>query len=141
MQLTAPTDLNQQKEEKHIIHLLHVFKPLYTVVSFLFCLYRYLQLLQGKTMYPCLVDAEGHVIAFAPITNSKKTKIKKTTKELFLEVTSAASLQTCKDVMDALIVKMAELNKFTAEHREEAGSDGKGMAHKSLLPAARPPAN
>ena len=31
-------------------------------------------------------------------------QIKKTTKELFLEVTSASSLQTCKDIMDALIV-------------------------------------
>uniref|UniRef100_A0A8C9X633 Leucine rich repeat containing 47 n=2 Tax=Sander lucioperca TaxID=283035 RepID=A0A8C9X633_SANLU len=89
-------------------------------------LHKYLQLLQGKEMYPCLMDAEGHVISFPPITNSEKTKIKKSTKELFLEVTSAASLQTCKDVMDALIVKMAELNKFTAENREEAGSDGEG---------------
>ncbi|XP_068605769.1 leucine-rich repeat-containing protein 47 [Brachionichthys hirsutus] len=86
-------------------------------------LHKYLQILQGKEFYPCLVDAEGHVISFPPITNSEKTKIKKKTKELFLEVTSAASLQTCKDVMDALIVKMAELNKFTAEHQEEAGSD------------------
>ncbi|KAI3357107.1 hypothetical protein L3Q82_015574 [Scortum barcoo] len=89
-------------------------------------LHKYLQILQGKSLYPCLVDAEGHVISFPPITNSEKTKIKKTTKELFLEVTSGTSLQTCKDVMDALIVKMAELNKFTAEHREEAGSDGEG---------------
>ncbi|KAM7410980.1 hypothetical protein PAMA_021108 [Pampus argenteus] len=87
-------------------------------------LHKYLQLLKGKSLYPCLVDAEGHVISFPPITNSEKTKIKKTTTELFLEVTSATSLQTCKDVMDALIVKMAELNKFTAEHQEEAGSDG-----------------
>uniref|UniRef100_A0A3Q3XGY2 B3/B4 tRNA-binding domain-containing protein n=1 Tax=Mola mola TaxID=94237 RepID=A0A3Q3XGY2_MOLML len=87
-------------------------------------LHKYLQILQGKALYPCLVDAEGHVISFPPITNSEKTKIKKTTKELFLEVTSATSLQTCKDVMDALIVKMAELNKFTAEHQEEQGSDG-----------------
>ncbi|XP_028438423.1 leucine-rich repeat-containing protein 47 [Perca flavescens] len=89
-------------------------------------LHKYQQLLQGKEMYPCLVDAEGHVISFPPITNSEKTKIKKSTKELFLEVTSAASLQTCKDVMDALIVKRAELNKFTAENREEGGSDGEG---------------
>ncbi|XP_041859713.1 leucine-rich repeat-containing protein 47 [Melanotaenia boesemani] len=87
-------------------------------------LHKYLQLLQGKSLYPCLVDAEGHVISFPPITNSEKTKIKKTTTELFLEVTSATSLQTCKDIMDALIVKMAELNKFTAEHQEEAVSDG-----------------
>uniref|UniRef100_UPI0037E8F4EF leucine-rich repeat-containing protein 47 n=1 Tax=Semicossyphus pulcher TaxID=241346 RepID=UPI0037E8F4EF len=89
-------------------------------------LHKYLQILQGKSLYPCLVDAEGHVISFPPITNSEKTKIKKTTKELFLEVTSATSLQTCKDVMDALIVKMAELNKFTSEHKEEVGSDGEG---------------
>uniref|UniRef100_A0A3Q0SBH2 Leucine rich repeat containing 47 n=1 Tax=Amphilophus citrinellus TaxID=61819 RepID=A0A3Q0SBH2_AMPCI len=89
-------------------------------------LHKYLQILQGKPLYPCLVDAEGHVISFPPITNSEKTKIKKTTRELFLEVTSATSLQTCKDVMDALIVKMAELNKFTAEHQEEAGSDEEG---------------
>ncbi|XP_034552104.1 leucine-rich repeat-containing protein 47 [Notolabrus celidotus] len=89
-------------------------------------LHKYLQILQGKSLYPCLVDAEGHVISFPPITNSEKTKIKKTTKELFLEVTSATSLQTCKDIMDALIVKMAELNKFTAEHKDEAGSDGEG---------------
>eukprot|EP00066_Takifugu_rubripes_P010575 XP_003978523.1 PREDICTED: leucine-rich repeat-containing protein 47 [Takifugu rubripes] len=87
-------------------------------------LHKYLQILQGKTFYPCLVDAEGHVISFPPITNSEKTKIKKTTKELLLEVTSATSLQTCKDVMDALVAKMAELNKFTVEHQEEVSSDG-----------------
>nr|XP_057940929.1 leucine-rich repeat-containing protein 47 [Doryrhamphus excisus] len=89
-------------------------------------LHKYLQLLQGKALYPCLVDAEGHVISFPPITNSEKTKIKRTTKELFLEVTSASSLQICKDVMNTLIAKMAELNKFTAEHRDEAESSGEG---------------
>ncbi|XP_034392911.1 leucine-rich repeat-containing protein 47 [Cyclopterus lumpus] len=101
-------------------------------------LHKYLQLLQGKAMYPCIVDAEGHVISFPPITNSEKTKIKKTTKELFLEVTSAASLQTCKDVMDALIVKMAELNKFTSEHREEAGSDGEGEGPQDPAASSEP---
>ncbi|XP_047227128.1 leucine-rich repeat-containing protein 47 [Girardinichthys multiradiatus] len=90
-------------------------------------LHKYLQLLEGKSLYPCLVDAEGDVISFPPITNSEKTKIKKTTKELLIEVTSSTSLQTCKDVMDVLIIKMAELNKFTAEHQEEAGSDGEGV--------------
>ncbi|XP_028848341.1 leucine-rich repeat-containing protein 47 [Denticeps clupeoides] len=91
-------------------------------------LHRYLQLLDGKMLYPCLVDVEDQVISFPPITNSEKTKIKKSTSELFLEVTSSTSLQTCKDVMDSLIAKMAELNKFTFEHKEEAGSDGEGDA-------------
>ncbi|MXQ81806.1 hypothetical protein E5288_WYG004820 [Bos mutus] len=83
-------------------------------------LHRYLHLLDGKEHYPCLVDADGDVISFPPITNSEKTKIKKTTSDLFLEVTSAASLQICKDIMDALILKMAEINKYTLENREES---------------------
>ncbi|XP_074190313.1 leucine-rich repeat-containing protein 47 [Rhinolophus sinicus] len=83
-------------------------------------LHRYLHLLDGREHYPCLVDAQGDVISFPPITNSEKTKIKKTTCDLFLEVTSATSLQICKDIMDALILKMAELNKYTLENKEEA---------------------
>uniref|UniRef100_G3T7X1 Leucine-rich repeat-containing protein 47 n=2 Tax=Loxodonta africana TaxID=9785 RepID=G3T7X1_LOXAF len=82
-------------------------------------LHRYLHLLDGKDNYPCLVDADGDVISFPPITNSDKTKIKKTTTDLFLEVTSATSLQMCKDIMDALILKMAEINKYTLENKEE----------------------
>ncbi|MEQ2169992.1 hypothetical protein GOODEAATRI_030638 [Goodea atripinnis] len=38
-------------------------------------LHKYLQLLEGKSLYPCLVDAEGDVISFPPITNSEKTKV------------------------------------------------------------------
>ncbi|XP_043103914.1 leucine-rich repeat-containing protein 47-like [Puntigrus tetrazona] len=86
-------------------------------------LHRYLQLLDGKELYPCLVDAEDHVVSFPPITNSERTKIKKSTQELFLEVTSSTNLQICKDVMDALIIKMAELNKLTFETKEDAVSD------------------
>ncbi|XP_064381467.1 leucine-rich repeat-containing protein 47 [Dromaius novaehollandiae] len=92
-------------------------------------LHKYLQLLDGKDNYPCLVDAEGVVISFPPITNSEKTKIRKNTCDLFLEVTSDASLQICKDVMDALILKIAELNRFTLENREEdSGSDNESDA-------------
>ncbi|MEE6483734.1 hypothetical protein FKM82_013641 [Ascaphus truei] len=46
-------------------------------------------------------------------------QIRKTTCNLFLEVTSPTSLQVCKDVIDTLIKKMAELNKFTLENKEE----------------------
>ncbi|XP_075695611.1 leucine-rich repeat-containing protein 47 [Rhinoderma darwinii] len=82
-------------------------------------LHKYLHLLDGKENYPCLVDAENAVISFPPVTNSDKTKITKSTRALLLEVTSSNSLQICKDVMDALIAKMAELNKFTLENKEE----------------------
>uniref|UniRef100_A0A8D0BND8 Leucine rich repeat containing 47 n=1 Tax=Salvator merianae TaxID=96440 RepID=A0A8D0BND8_SALMN len=84
-------------------------------------LHKYLQLLDGKENYPCLVDAEGTVISFPPITNSEKTKLGKTTSDLLLEVTSATSLQICKDVMDTLILKMAELNRSAAENASRDG--------------------
>lgn len=38
-------------------------------------LHRYLHLLDGQDRYPCLVDADGDVISFPPITNSEKTKV------------------------------------------------------------------
>ncbi|XP_068271354.1 leucine-rich repeat-containing protein 47 [Nyctibius grandis] len=91
-------------------------------------LHKYLQLLDGKDNYPCLVDAEGTVISFPPITNSEKTKIRKDTRDLFLEVTSNTSLQICKDVMDTLILKIAELNRFTLENKEDSGSDNESDA-------------
>ncbi|XP_009698489.1 PREDICTED: leucine-rich repeat-containing protein 47, partial [Cariama cristata] len=91
-------------------------------------LHKYLQLLDGKDNYPCLVDTEGIVISFPPITNSEKTKIRKETRDLFLEVTSDTSLQICKDVMDTLILKIAELNRFTLENKEDSGSDNRSDA-------------
>ncbi|KFQ23951.1 Leucine-rich repeat-containing protein 47, partial [Mesitornis unicolor] len=90
-------------------------------------LHKYLQLLDGKENYPCLVDAEGAVISFPPITNSEKTKIRKDTRDLFLEVTSDASLQVCKDVMDTLILKIAELNRLTLGNKEDSGSDNESL--------------
>ncbi|KAF0880655.1 CE104 protein, partial [Crocuta crocuta] len=98
-------------------------------------LHRYLHLLDGKERYPCLVDADGDVISFPPITNSEKTKIKKTTSDLFLEVTSATSLQICKDAMDALVLKMAEITKYTLENKEdESVSDSEADAASGRLP-------
>ncbi|XP_069598653.1 leucine-rich repeat-containing protein 47 [Ranitomeya imitator] len=104
-------------------------------------LHKYLHLLDGKENYPCLVDAENAVISFPPITNSDKTKIIKSTRDLLLEVTSSSSLQICKDVMDALVAKMAELNKFTLENKEEevtsdseADRGGDGHDHPAAAP-------
>ncbi|XP_016069014.1 PREDICTED: leucine-rich repeat-containing protein 47, partial [Miniopterus natalensis] len=101
-------------------------------------LHRYLHLLDGKEQYPCLVDADGDVISFPPITNSEKTKIKKTTSDLFLEVTSGTSLQICKDVMDALVLKIAELNRYTLENKEtESVSDSEADAPSGPAPDPR----
>ena len=53
-----------------------------TLIYFLLILYfgilfsRYLDLLNRKTHYPCLVDSDGKVISFPPITNSDVTKVR-----------------------------------------------------------------
>ncbi|XP_033747381.1 leucine-rich repeat-containing protein 47-like [Pecten maximus] len=72
-------------------------------------IHQYLDLLKDKVQYPCLLDGEGDVISFPPITNSDKTKISKETTELFIEVTSSMSLDVCKKAMDELLLKMLEL--------------------------------
>nr|XP_020636911.1 leucine-rich repeat-containing protein 47 [Pogona vitticeps] len=103
-------------------------------------LHRYLHLLDGKEHYPCLMDAEGAVISFPPITNSEKTKLGKTSSDVLLEVTSAASLQICKDVMDALVLKMAELNRTTWGNKDgEPSSDQESnemVSHGNSSPEA-----
>nr|KAG5693032.1 hypothetical protein BaRGS_005656 [Batillaria attramentaria] len=66
-------------------------------------IHKYLDLLKDKEEFPCLLDAEGHVISFPPITNSDKTKISKETRSVLVEVTSSVSLDICKKVMDTLL--------------------------------------
>ncbi|KAL5017258.1 hypothetical protein ScPMuIL_006847 [Solemya velum] len=84
---------------------------------------RYLDLLKDKVQYPCLLDADGHVISFPPITNSDKTKITKDTADIFVEVTSSSGLDVCKTVMEELLVRMLEMGigDFEEEEQNEAG--------------------
>jgi len=44
-------------------------------MCYMSCCVRYLELLKGKQLYPCLVDSSGVVISFPPITNSDVTKV------------------------------------------------------------------
>ncbi|XP_072035633.1 leucine-rich repeat-containing protein 47-like [Amphiura filiformis] len=73
-------------------------------------IHKYLDLLSGHETYPCLLDKEGQVISFPPITNSDISKISKSTTNIFIEVTSSTDLGTCKKVMDTLMEKMVELS-------------------------------
>ncbi|GIY57044.1 leucine-rich repeat-containing protein 47 [Caerostris extrusa] len=62
----------------------------------------------NKPLYPCLVDSSNLVISFPPITNSEGSKISGDTKNILLEVTGN-NLNTCKKVMDTLLVEMLKL--------------------------------
>ncbi|KAJ8315879.1 hypothetical protein KUTeg_006570 [Tegillarca granosa] len=67
------------------------------------------KLLQGKELYPCLVDGDGDVISFPPITNSDKTKISNETTDILIEVTSSTNLDVCKKALDELLQGMLRL--------------------------------
>ncbi|XP_071448041.1 leucine-rich repeat-containing protein 47-like [Hetaerina americana] len=66
-------------------------------------IHRYLYLLEGKSVFPCLFDSQRRVISFPPITNSDITKLSLSTTNIFVEVTSAASMGACIAAMEALL--------------------------------------
>ena len=68
-QVKCTTVIGAWIRNQHYYHHDQCFKKVIVM------LLRYLQLLDGKELYPCLVDADGHVISFPPITNSDKTKV------------------------------------------------------------------
>lgn len=89
-------------------------------------IHKYLDLLHEKPEYPCLVDKEGCVISFPPITNSDKTKISKDTTSLLIEVTSSRSLHICKEVMDTLLQEMLNMGigeRLSGKKAETPGSE------------------
>jgi len=71
--------------------------------------HQFLPMLDRHPLYPCLMDAEGRVISFPPVTNSGVTRISAETKDLLIEVTSSTKLADAKLVADALLREMLEM--------------------------------
>ncbi|XP_014218679.1 leucine-rich repeat-containing protein 47-like [Copidosoma floridanum] len=69
-------------------------------------IHKYLYLLEGKPVYPCLLDSKDQVISFPPITNSDITKMSSNTKTMFVEVTSNTGQQMCKKVLDEFLKEL-----------------------------------
>lgn len=86
-QLTAEAEALRKEKKRNVYSGIH----------------KYLYLLEGKPLYPCLEDASGKVISFPPITNSEDTKMSQDSKNMLVEVTSHASLGACKTVMNKLL--------------------------------------
>ncbi|XP_033217797.1 leucine-rich repeat-containing protein 47-like [Belonocnema kinseyi] len=72
-------------------------------------IHKYLYLIEGKPLFPCLLDNEMQVISFPPITNSDITKMSASTKNMLVEVTSATSQQICRQVMDQFLKELVTL--------------------------------
>ncbi len=44
-------------------------------------------ILEGKSKYPMIIDADGDAISFPPIINAEKTRVTEKTRDLFIDVT------------------------------------------------------
>ncbi|GFN76879.1 leucine-rich repeat-containing protein 47-like [Plakobranchus ocellatus] len=104
-------------------------------------IHKYLDLLKGKELYPCLKDLEDDVISFPPITNCEKTRINKLTQDILVEVTSSESLETCKKVMEetlmaSLLLGIGSGDEGDAEKAEEAHAEAENEAEATGLAAA-----
>jgi phenylalanyl-tRNA synthetase beta subunit len=82
-------------------------------------IHKFLYLLQGKQLWPCLRNSEEEVISFPPITNSDISKISPETTDIFIEVTSSSSQPVCKKVMDDLLVAMLDLGLGEASNGQK----------------------
>lgn len=47
----------------------------------------YVYILEGKGMYPMIIDSGNEAISFPPIINAEKTRVTENTKDLFIDVT------------------------------------------------------
>ncbi|CAB3220335.1 unnamed protein product [Arctia plantaginis] len=86
-QLTAEAEALRKEKKRNVYSGIH----------------KYLYLLEGKPLYPCLTESTGKVISFPPITNSEDTKMSQQSKAMLVEVTSHVSLGACKTVMNKLL--------------------------------------
>ncbi|XP_003705780.1 leucine-rich repeat-containing protein 47 [Megachile rotundata] len=69
-------------------------------------IHKYLYLLEGKPMFPCLLDSSEQVISFPPITNSDVTKMSVNTDTMLIEVTSATSYHVCRNILDQFLKEL-----------------------------------
>lgn len=81
-------------------------------------LYKYLNLLTNKSVFPVLKDGENNFISMPPLTNSEKTRMSLKTKDIFVEITSNQNLDFCKKVMEELIIEMLNFNLCSKNQNE-----------------------
>lgn len=72
-------------------------------------IHKYLSLIEGKPQFPCLLNSNGDVISFPPLTNSDISKIDVNSESMLIEVTGSTSLHLCKVAMDTILKELTLL--------------------------------
>ncbi|XP_077998440.1 leucine-rich repeat-containing protein 47-like [Glandiceps talaboti] len=87
-------------------------------------IHKYLELVKDCPKYPCVLDKDGQVISFPPITNCDPTKISKNTTNIFIEVTSSSNQEICKKVLDSLLKQMLDILKTESSQGDSSKVKG-----------------
>lgn len=66
-------------------------------------------MLEGKSVYPCLINSDGKVISFPPITNSELTRMSFESTQMMVEATSSTSQDSCRKALDQLLLELLTL--------------------------------
>ncbi|MGH9879471.1 MAG: phenylalanine--tRNA ligase subunit beta, partial [Nitrososphaerales archaeon] len=74
---------------------------------------QYGSILEGQKKYPIIKDADGNVISFPPIINSKLTQVTEKTKNLLIDVT-ATDLKAAEDALAIIAITLYDA-KFKIE--------------------------
>lgn len=85
----------------------------------------YLHILDGRPLYPVIVDARGVVLSMPPIINGNHSKITLSTRNIFIECTATDPYKATV-VLDTLVAMFSEYcaEPFTVEAVEVVSPDG-----------------
>ncbi|MBA3045498.1 MAG: phenylalanine--tRNA ligase subunit beta [Candidatus Thermoplasmatota archaeon] len=67
----------------------------------------YASVLEGKSLYPIILDADGKVLSFPPIINGNITTVTESTTDIFLDLTGT-DLNTLKTALNIIATLLAE---------------------------------
>lgn len=68
---------------------------------------KYAWILEGKKQYPILIDSTGQVLSMPPIINSNETRLRETTRNLFIDVTGTDE-KTINEVLNIIVTSLAD---------------------------------
>ncbi|KAI9333681.1 hypothetical protein BDR26DRAFT_868007 [Obelidium mucronatum] len=94
---------------------------------------KFLPIIRDSPVYPVIYDSKRRVLSLPPIINSDHSKIKLSTKNVFIECT-ATDLTKAKVVLNTVVTMFSEYcqEKFTVEPVEVVQTDGKSVLYPDL---------
>ncbi|KAI9005247.1 hypothetical protein BC832DRAFT_556757 [Gaertneriomyces semiglobifer] len=94
---------------------------------------KFLPIIRDAPRYPIIYDSKRTVLSLPPIINSDHSKIKLTTKNIFIECT-ATDLTKAKIVLNTIVTMFSEYcaEQFTVEPVEVINADGSSVVYPDL---------